>query len=197
MNICRHFILRNKWVRCHNLSENKSFENSERRLWQNKIILRQTLGRVCLGPVEAFIKMATQPEIPDLSIYLEGVPKMSHGNVLSDLTFSTCVSESEFQARFIQSFKRYHFRIWTAIKMLKMRAQTFFPSQSCGVKLELWHFCTNSPNPICVGWHCYPKIMCCDALSCELELDCGGSALICLHFTMNSATVIKCVQRKL
>ena len=70
MNNWGHFIHRNKWVRCHNLSENKSFRILRTDVWQNKIILRQRLARLCLGPVEVFIKMATQPEIPDLSIYL-------------------------------------------------------------------------------------------------------------------------------
>ena len=78
MNICRHFILRNKWVRCHNLSENKSFRILRTDVWQNKIILRQRLAGLCLGPVEVFIKMATQAEIPDLSLYLfKSYPSMS------------------------------------------------------------------------------------------------------------------------
>ena len=78
MNNWGHFIHRNKWVRCHNLSETKSFRILRTDVWQNKIILRQRLARLCLGPVEAFIKMATQPEIPDLSIYLfKSYPSLS------------------------------------------------------------------------------------------------------------------------
>ena len=78
MNNSGHFIHRNKWVRCHNLSENKSFRILRTDVWQNKIILRQRLAGLCLGPVEVFIKMATQAEIPDLSLYLfKSYPSMS------------------------------------------------------------------------------------------------------------------------
>ena len=65
---------RNKWVRCHSSFENKSFRILRTDVWQNKIILRQRLAGLCLGPVEVFIKMATQPEISDFAVIFYPCP---------------------------------------------------------------------------------------------------------------------------
>ena len=51
-------------------------------------------------------------------------------------------------------------------------------SQPSEVKLELCRLCITSPNTICVVQHCSsaPFKKLCDALCCELELMCKGSA---------------------